>query len=100
MNAAIVLVGFPLAGYFGGRYLTRALPGSDVHKRGAQLSEGSDQQPSATQPTRRQAGQLTLAGVDVPMEDETKHFKLIGTTGTGKSTAIREIMAGALERGD
>jgi type IV secretory pathway TraG/TraD family ATPase VirD4 len=32
--------------------------------------------------------------------DETKHFKLIGTTGTGKSTAIRELLGGALERGD
>jgi type IV secretory pathway TraG/TraD family ATPase VirD4 len=43
---------------------------------------------------------LTLAGVPVPPLDETKHFKLIGTTGTGKSTAIRELLAGALRRGD
>ena len=41
-----------------------------------------------------------LAGVAVAAMDETKHFKLIGTTGTGKSTAIRELLAGALERGD
>jgi type IV secretory pathway TraG/TraD family ATPase VirD4 len=80
--------------------LTRAATGNDVHKRGAQLRERSDQQRSAAQTTRRQAGQLTLAGVDVLREDETKHFKLIGTTGTGKSTAIRELIAGALERGD
>jgi type IV secretory pathway TraG/TraD family ATPase VirD4 len=32
--------------------------------------------------------------------DETKHFKFIGTTGTGKSTAICEVLEGALERGD
>jgi type IV secretory pathway TraG/TraD family ATPase VirD4 len=32
--------------------------------------------------------------------DETKHFKLIGTTGTGKSTAIRELLEAALRRGD
>ena len=31
---------------------------------------------------------LRLAGLPVAAEDETKHFKLIGTTGTGKSTAI------------
>jgi type IV secretory pathway TraG/TraD family ATPase VirD4 len=43
---------------------------------------------------------LTLAGIEVPPEDETKHFKLVGTTGTGKSTAIRELISGALERGD
>ena len=43
---------------------------------------------------------LTLAGTVVPACDETKHFKLIGTTGTGKSTAIRELLRGALARGD
>ena len=43
---------------------------------------------------------ITLAGVAVPEQDETKHFKLIGTTGTGKSTAIQEILTNALARGD
>jgi len=43
---------------------------------------------------------LRIAGVSIPYEDETKHFKLIGTTGTGKSTAIYEIIDGALARGD
>jgi type IV secretory pathway TraG/TraD family ATPase VirD4 len=32
--------------------------------------------------------------------DEAKHFKFIGTTGTGKSTAIRELLHQALSRGD
>src|SRR5713226_8416657 len=36
----------------------------------------------------------------VAAEDETKHFKFIGTTGTGKSTAIREMLSAALARGD
>ena len=43
---------------------------------------------------------ITLAGVPVAAEDEVKHFKLIGTTGTGKSTAIREMLSSALARGD
>ena len=43
---------------------------------------------------------ITLAGLAVAPEDETKHFKLIGTTGTGKSTAIREMLSAALARGD
>ncbi len=43
---------------------------------------------------------LTLAGTEVPAQDETKHFKLVGTTGTGKSTAVREILSSALARGD
>lgn len=48
----------------------------------------------------RARGQLTLAHVPVAPEDETKHFKVIGTTGTGKTTAIRELLGAALARGD
>ena len=51
---------------------------------------------SATDSDARQ----TLAGIRIAYEDETKHFKFIGTTGTGKSTAIREILSAALARGD
>lgn len=43
---------------------------------------------------------ITLAGIALREADETKHFKFIGTTGTGKSTAIREMLSAALERGD
>jgi len=43
---------------------------------------------------------LHLAGMSVGPADETKHFKFIGTTGTGKSTAITELLGGALARGD
>ena len=43
---------------------------------------------------------LTLGGARITPLDETKHFKMIGTTGTGKSTAIRELMERALARGD
>ncbi len=45
-------------------------------------------------------GLMTLAAVPVAPADETKHFKIIGTTGTGKSTAIRELLGAALARGD
>ena len=48
----------------------------------------------------RHAAGVTLAGIGVAPLDEVKHFKIIGTTGTGKSTAIRELLAGALGRGD
>lgn len=50
--------------------------------------------------TRDLSSAITLAGREVAAADETKHFKLIGTTGTGKSTAIREILDKALARGD
>ncbi len=39
---------------------------------------------------------LTIAGVALPFEDEFKHFKCIRTTGTGKSTVIRELLHAAL----
>jgi len=42
----------------------------------------------------------TLAGIALRAADETKHFKLIGTTGTGKTTAIAELLRKALHRGD
>jgi len=71
----------------------------DVHRRGVVLADGRRIQRRSA---RRQShgGSLTLAGVAIPAADETKHFKLIGTTGTGKSTAIRELLAAALARGD
>ena len=43
---------------------------------------------------------MTLADIAVAPADETKHFKIIGTTGTGKSTAIQELLTAAIERGD
>lgn len=47
----------------------------------------------------RHAG-VCFAGVPIGAEDECRHFKLIGTTGTGKSTAIRALIEAALARGD
>jgi hypothetical protein len=67
----------------------------DLHMRGTVVLRGlglSDQ--------RKKTEALTVAGQEIASLDETKHFKLIGTTGTGKSTAIREILAGAFGRGD
>ena len=61
-------------------------------ERGAQLRDAHR--------NRGKSGVLQLAGINVPTADETKHFKLLGTTGTGKSTAIRGLLRAALERGD
>ncbi len=84
-------------GFGGGRIL--ALWTSDrepKHRRGALVSKV----PSNEINEVRAAASITLAGISVPLADETKHFKIIGTTGTGKSTAIREILNAALLRGD
>ena len=73
----------------------------DIHKRGTRILEGRRARCRALR-LGKAGGEsaLMLAGVRIAPLDETKHFKLIGTTGTGKSTAIRELMRRALERGD
>src|ERR1700722_4756043 len=88
-------------GYASGMVLGRAGQPASLHRRGA-LVTGEDVPPSAARRRVRTAGApgVTLAGVRVPEADEVKHFKLIGTTGTGKSTAIHELLSAALARGD
>jgi type IV secretory pathway TraG/TraD family ATPase VirD4 len=98
---AAVLV---LVGYAAGRVLLsyrRAAPGPQ-HLRGAVVSaaQAASAQIDTTRVTRRVPDTVTVAGIPIPRGDETKHFKLIGTTGTGKSTAIHEILITALARGD
>jgi len=94
-------------GYAVGRTCTRRSSLAVTYERGAIVTDGS----VATAIAGRTGGAggrvcvhhalgITLAGLPVAAEDEAKHFKLIGTTGTGKSTAIREMLSAALARGD
>lgn len=48
----------------------------------------------------RLTGGVALAGVPLSAEDETMHVAVIGATGSGKSTALRALMADACRRGD
>jgi len=98
-NVILTILCYIAIGYGGGRLAARRIS-AEEYKRGTVLEEGSREQREAERLKRQRDGVLTLAGVAVAPEDETKHFKLIGTTGTGKSTAIRELIASALERGD
>lgn len=78
----------------------RPQPG-DTHKRGTRVLDGRRAQRQARRRCRHYGHtQLRLAGVEISPRDETKHFKLIGTTGTGKSTAIAGLLAAAVRRGD
>ena len=72
----------------------------ETYKRGVLLIDGRESQRRAARRKKSGAEVLTLAGIAVAAADETKHFKLIGTTGTGKSTAIGELLGAALARGD
>jgi hypothetical protein len=100
-------------GYAAARGMTRSALPTSVHQRGTLIREAHERSRAhssegAASPDHssnwgrsgRAREAITLAGIPVAALDETKHFKLIGTTGTGKSTAIRELLAGALERGD
>ncbi|MGH8228394.1 MAG: type IV secretion system DNA-binding domain-containing protein [Steroidobacteraceae bacterium] len=72
-----------------------------VHKRGALVHPSR-----RTRPGRRMrradldGAPVTLGGVALRPGDEAKHLKLIGTTGTGKTTAIHELLSRVLARGD
>lgn len=77
-----------------GAMLARWKPASDL-KRGTVLLDEADDESLATGPDV-----LTIAGRPIPPLDETKHFKIIGTTGTGKTTVILELLTKALGRGD
>jgi type IV secretory pathway TraG/TraD family ATPase VirD4 len=85
---------FFLFGGLAGRAQVRSA--ESIHQRGTLMD---DRSPPRIR-IRNKRKTLTLAGLPVHFADETKHFKLIGTTGTGKSTAIRELLGGALELGD
>ena len=86
-------------GYASGRAVARAAPSKETYQRGSVVAEDT---PRSREKRRhpRLTHEITLAGRAVPLQDEAKHFKLIGTTGTGKSTAIQEIVNSALARGD
>ncbi len=83
-------------------FISRLLrnPSRDSHKRGVVLIEGRRISAKRRRAPTRGSDGVRLAGVGVPFLDETKHFKMVGTTGTGKSSAIRQLLAGALARGD
>lgn len=82
------------------RKLRPAVGREERPRRGTQLRSYGWWRPHLQRCWRPRAAPLTLAGVPLSALDETKHTKLIGTTGTGKSTAINQLLGAALERGD
>lgn len=67
--------------------------------RGAQLSTADRWRKRTQRMQARSADVISLAGLAIERADEPKHFLLMGTTGTGKSVAIREMLCGAQARG-
>jgi type IV secretory pathway TraG/TraD family ATPase VirD4 len=95
--ATLALCLYPAFGLLAGFLIARSGEPRSRHRRGARVIDIRGRLRAVARPA---ASQLTLAGVNVPAQDETKHFKFIGTTGTGKSTAICELLEAALQRGD
>jgi type IV secretory pathway TraG/TraD family ATPase VirD4 len=98
--AAAATVGL---GYVSGKLLARPSSAAVEHRRGTVVLD--DEAVARIRPQREGAGRardaaITIAGIPISQSDETKHFKIIGTTGTGKSTAIAEILRAGLARGD
>lgn len=93
-------------GYAGGRALASGRPADSSYRRGAVVADAAAflERAGRSVGTRQNVSDcncpIRLAGIPIAAEDETKHFKFVGTTGTGKSTAIREILSAALARGD
>ena len=90
-------------GYLAGRMLAKPRAAVSEHRRGSVVHEQGDANkalPADGLGARTLNRGISIAGVPIPEMDEAKHFKIIGTTGTGKSTAITEILGAALARGD
>jgi len=73
---------------------------SEKHKRGVLVHSARPWAAMLCGALRNDPMRLSFVGVPLDAGDETRHFKLIGTTGAGKSTAIRALLAQALARGD
>jgi len=97
-NAVLATAALALAAATGARALRRRLP--EAHKRGVILRDRTSRRGVSRRLFVPPADGVTLAGIPIPGRDETKHFKIIGTTGTGKSTVIRELLSAGLARGD
>jgi hypothetical protein len=102
MNPVVMTAMLTLSVALGARLWKRGTHQSDreFHKRGVLIAEGGPMQRRSARRKKLRTGLLTLAGVAIPPGDEVKHFKLIGSTGTGKTTAIRELLGCAIARGD
>jgi type IV secretory pathway TraG/TraD family ATPase VirD4 len=102
MNPVVLTAVFTLGVALGVRLFSRGarLSGREFHKRGVLIADGAPMQRYTARRKKSHSELLTLAGVAIPPGDESKHFKLIGTTGTGKTTAIRELLGSAIARGD
>lgn len=72
--------------------------GQDNARRGSSIVS----EKALARKTRKRAGQdpVYLASVPIPQDLETRHVALIGSTGSGKTTALRQMLDDVEARGD
>lgn len=72
--------------------------GKDSARRGARIVS----ERALARRTQKRAGQepVHLARVPIPQDLETRHVALIGSTGSGKTTALRQMLDAIEARGD
>ena len=103
---AVALVLAALAGQIGAAiFMHKNRPRTSEPHRGAHVVSGAQWQKN-TANWRVQAAKtgaatpVRFAGCGISFADETKHFLAMGTTGSGKSAALRRLLADAGARGD
>jgi type IV secretory pathway TraG/TraD family ATPase VirD4 len=102
MNPVILTAALTMAAVGCAKLFARGMrpEGRETYKRGVLIADGVRWQRRSARRKKWSPELLTFGGVAIPPKDESKHFKVIGTTGTGKSTAIRELLGAAIARGD
>lgn len=93
--------------YAAGKCKLRTVPQQTSHLGGAFVADASAQQKANTEQwhnhlENRKENEyiqnVMLAGLWCPLESESRHFKIMGTTGSGKSVAIRSMLSYVQQR--
>lgn len=84
--------------------MIRWLQKRGIHQGKAKIIRGSELVDASTLKKHiRKAGKTSpysLAGIPLPFGSETQHIQVIGTTGSGKTVAIRDLLTTIRERGE
>jgi type IV conjugative transfer system coupling protein TraD len=80
-----------------GLVVNRRLP-AEKHERGAKIDSAS--QVAALVKKEKKSADIFLGGVPIPLDTEPYHFLIAGSTGSGKSVAIRTLLDSLKDRGD
>lgn len=71
---------------------------TEKHERGARIDSAT--QVAAIIKKEKKKADVMLGGVPIPVDTEPYHFMIAGSTGSGKSVAIRTLLDSLKDRGD